>query len=143
MTKITENYKKTQNSKKQHCPKIMDIRNNTFFSIIIDTQCYIGFWCIAQQLHKFIHYAMHHKCSYYLPPWNTTTIPLNIFPMLCITYSINRSLNLPLPFTHFYQLPLPSLWQPSVCFLCLWISFYFLRHCFPFSSPHIRDIIDE
>ena len=46
------------------------------------------------------------KCGHHLSPYNTITIPLTLFPMLCLllswlTPSITRSLYLPLPFTHF------------------------------------------
>lgn len=51
------------------------------------------------------------KCSYHLSPYNVSTIPLTLFPMLCLSslwliFFITEGLYFPLPFTHFAHSPL-------------------------------------
>lgn len=79
------------------------------------------------QLLSLLCYA-HHECSYHLSPQNPVTVSLILFPIpysvtfiAWLIYFINGSLYLPHPFIYVACPPPPSLWQPSVCFLYLYV----------------------
>ena len=93
--------------------------------------------------------CVHLTCSYHLSPCNTVTIPLTLFPMLCLsslwlTHSITGSLYFPLPFTHFVQPTLPFLLATISLFsvfMGLILLFVCLFNCFVFYIPHMSEII--
>ena len=88
-----------------HCKVILLISFfKKFYLSTGDTQCYIH-----GDSTSLLCYA-HRKCRYGLSPHDTITMPVAVFPMLCLLFPwltnwITGSLYLPLPITHFAPSP--------------------------------------
>ena len=77
----------------------------------------------------------HHKCSYHLTPYNTTTVLLTPFPLLglsflclCLIHSLTRCLYLPFPFIHFAH-PLTPFPPPTISLFSVIMGLFQLFVC--------------
>ena len=98
----------------------------------------IGIW----HFHTLVR-GQHEKFSYRLSPGKVIAVSLTTLPVLCVTspgliYFLTGGSYL-IPFTYFPSTHTPSLWQPLICSLYLWVYIHFVL--FAFYIPRISKIL--
>lgn len=105
---------------------------------IVDVQCPVSLRYTTSWFHSSALCCAHLRCGHRLSPCSAVTVPRTTFAMLYLWFlglcrSLNGSLHLPLPFTHFVPppTPLPSGSHQSVLlglFLLLCFVLFFRLH---------------